>query len=62
MTVNVNHSVTTNLPYSSTLADLEELVTAAKSAGFSSAAKLRVQHYAGGQWDPSYTTITVTTR
>ncbi len=62
MSVTVNHSVTANLPSGATLADLKEIVAAAEGAGLTTSAKVTVQHYAGDQRDPSYTTITVRQR
>ncbi len=62
MTVRVNHSVTATLSNSATLADLEELLAAAKAAGLPRTAGLRIEKYAGDQREPSYSTITVSAR
>ncbi len=62
MSVVVNHSVTVNLGHQATLGDLEELVAAAKAAGFKSGARVSVDKYTGDMREPGYTTITVRQR
>lgn len=55
--VTITKTTEITFPYGSTLEDLREFVAACE--GIPGSAQVNVQHYAGGQRDPSYTTITV---